>query len=126
MVIYNPSNPATIGTLVSGSRLSLDFNTSLHDNTDILQIFTDDGDTGATEQTLSQLVQIMQDLAERLDVYPDGAGALRTNIVNSITVGSGTISNLSAIGSMTTNLDQIWRPLMQTSAELQNQLFPVT
>jgi hypothetical protein len=126
VVIYNPSNPATIGTLVSGSRLSLDFNTSLHDNTDILQIFTDDGDTGATEQTLSQLVQIMQDLAERLDVYPDGAGALRTNIVNSITVGSGTISNLSAIGSMTTNLDQIWRPLMQTSAELQNQLFPVT
>lgn len=125
VVVYNPSNTATTGTL-SDSTLTLTFDTTSHSNTDMLQVFTDDGDTGATEQTLSQLVQIMQDLAERLDVYPDGQGALRTSVTNQLTIATGNLGNLNSVGQSAQNLDNLWRHLMQAPVELQNQLFPVT
>lgn len=126
-VIYNPSNTATKGTL-AGSVLTLDFDTTSHADTDVLQIFTDDTDTAATEQSLSQLVQVMTEFVERMDFYPDGQGSLRVVLGNS--TGSLTslsnVGTLSSIGNSGQNLDNIWRLLMQPSVELQNSLFPVT
>lgn len=147
IIIYNPSNAATNGTL-TGSVLTLTFNTTAHSNTDILQIFTDDGDTGSTEQSLSQLLQVMTEFTERLDVYSDGAGRLQVAITNASSQGSlasvtsiGTVTtvstvstvtsltsaaNLIAVGSAATNLDNIWRLLHEVPAQSQNSLFPVT
>lgn len=134
VVVYNPSNSATKGTL-AGSVLTLDFDTTSHADADVLQIFTDDADTGATEQTLARLAQVMEDLSKRLDVYPDGAGALRTNITNATVPVSGaltgvttvtTVTGITNVGTGATNLDNLWKPLFEISVQQQNSLFPVT
>lgn len=138
IVYYNPSNTATTGTL-SGNVLTLATSTTGHNNNDVLQIFVDDGNTGSTEESLSQLVMALTELAERLDIYSDGNGRLQIALTNTAAQGAlssvGIVTTLSTLTSATnlvnagagsTNLDNLWRYLMQTPSELQNSLFPVT
>lgn len=135
VVIYNPGNTATNGSL-SGSTLTLTFNTAAHNDADVLQIFVDDADTGSTEQTLSQLAQCMTEFVERMDVYTDGAGRLQVAITNAAAQGAlssvGTVTtvtnltNLLNIGAGAVPGNELWRFLMETPNQMQNSLFPVT
>lgn len=130
VIIYNFANPLLGGT-VSGNVLTLTYNTSSMDNADKLQIFYDDVDvqpaTTVNQETLSSLVETLQELVSRLNVLPSmassGQPALRVIPIASVsTAVTGTVTATVASTAITniTNLGGV--PAYTTSVATQNLL----
>lgn len=92
VVIYNPSSDTTTGTL-NGAILTLTFDTTTHSNSDVLQIFSDDGDTGATDQALGTLLLLFAEFMERFDIFVQN-GAMWVNVQGNpaVSINGGTVT----------------------------------
>lgn len=126
-IIYYPGSPTSTGTL-SGSTLTLTYDTTGHSDSDVLQIFYDNGDTGSTEQTLSSLAMSLMALADRLEVFSNGRGALYVDITGSaaaivnpsVTISGTATTSVSTLGSAT--FDAIFLLRSQMAMAAANQL----
>jgi hypothetical protein len=104
VVIYNPSNATTTG-LLSGSILTLTFDTTAHSNSDVLQIFSDDGDTGATDQALSTLLLLFSEFLERFDIFGNPAVSINSGTVTATPPNAG--ANNSRCPAMNDHYQQV-------------------
>jgi len=108
VIVYNFAGVGKGGSL-SGTTLTLDFDTSTMDDSDLLQIFVDDLTTGATEEgqtEMSSLIETLNELNARLTVLAgmanSGAPALRTIPIASVsTAVTGTITAVTTVGTVT-------------------------
>jgi hypothetical protein len=92
-IIFATSVAGSGYTAVSGSIVTLEFDTTTHASNDVLQILYDDSE----EQ---ELLQSMVELSNRLAFLPSIRGTLadiRVSVVNApaVSIGSGTITTLS-------------------------------
>lgn len=108
VIVYNFAGVGKGGTL-SGTTLTLDYDTSGMDNGDSLQIFVDDlvtPSTSVNQTTLNDLIGTLQELSARLAVLASmanaGAPALRTIPIASVsTAVTGSVTATVASTSIT-------------------------
>jgi hypothetical protein len=106
IIIYNFADSAMGGSKI-GNILTLNYNTSLMDNTDNLQIFYEDGVFPASQElqnTLNSMVenddvamkQLLQ-LLKPLGIVQSGSGRL---VIDINTISSGTITTVATVNTV--------------------------
>ena len=96
IIIYNFAGQGK-GATISGNVLTLDFDTTSMSNTDDLQIFIDDNNVGANQDTL----QALKDVADYLKIIVRQTQTLATQDANQrqrVAIDSG---NVTLVGSST-------------------------
>lgn len=108
VIIYNFAG-ASKGGALSGTTLTLDFDTTTMDDSDSLQIFIEDSSVASTEEgqtEMSSLIETLNGLNARLTVLASmanaGAPALRTIPIASVsTAVTGTLTAVTTVGTIT-------------------------
>lgn len=98
IIIYNFAD-ATCGGTLSGTTLTLTYNTTTMSNTDALQIFYDDGKTALDSELTESLQELIQRLAPLASAIANVGGiALRTQGIGTFAV-SGPLTSAQLIAT---------------------------
>ena len=139
VILYQANNPAKLAT-VSGNVITLTFDTTTMSDTDILQIYYDDGEIDSTlsEQEIhTDILYTLNEALQRLNRIATACGIaadLRVTLLGGTTAVTGTLTGVTTVTTVTTcstvttvntvtNLAQIGaQPATQAIPSLQNQV----
>jgi hypothetical protein len=101
-MLYNFADP-TLNASIANNTITLTYDTTSMNSSDMLQVFYEDGIQLATDKSLDAIYQLLGMLLDRVEFgnLTDNAKRLKVNLIDSGTLANvGTLSNITA-GNLT-------------------------